>query len=66
MCLRFGVSSSGFEFDAVVNGTNANIYKAQRRLIPFDGRGDFFFCRTSPPKVPGEHPTKMRISGGVP
>jgi hypothetical protein len=34
-------------------------------LIPFDGRGDFFFCRTSPPKVPGEHPTKMRISGGV-
>src|SRR5258708_37871318 len=35
-------------------------------LIPFDGRGDFFFCRTSPPKVPGEHPTKMSTSGALP
>jgi hypothetical protein len=34
--------------------------------IPFDGRGDFFFCRTSPPKVPGEHPTKMSTSGALP
>jgi hypothetical protein len=40
--------------------------KYESKSIPFDGRGDFFFCRTSPPKVPGEHPTKMRISGGVP
>jgi len=45
---------------------NAVAYGWIDKRIPFDGRGDFFFCRTSPPKVPGEHPTKMSTSGALP